>query len=79
VSGLSWQGKAPLQRRVVELLRQRVGIQGQVVETTLQQLAQELGSGFTLHDVHGVIVDLAEQGFFLGPHLSDRQFRGRLL
>jgi hypothetical protein len=71
--------KRPLQPQVVALLRRRTTVPGQIIEASYQDLAEELGNGFTARDVRVVLLELGRASYFLGrPHLSDREFRGRL-
>ena len=69
----------PLQARVVALLRSRVAIPGQIIAASYEELAEELGGGFTVHDVHVALSELGRASYFLGrPHVGAREFRGRL-
>lgn len=68
-----------LQVRVAALLRGRLAVPGQIIAATYEELAEELGSGFTAYDVRVALTDLQRQLYFHGwPHLSAREFRVRL-
>jgi hypothetical protein len=73
------QTRLPLRSRVVALLRRRITIPGQVVAASYEELADDLGSGFTARGVHLALLELGREAFVHGrPHLSGREFRGRL-
>jgi hypothetical protein len=75
--GVPSQGR--LQSRIVELLRRRVTIPGQVIAASYEELAAELGVGFTARDVQVALAELQRSSYFTGrSHLSEREFRVRL-
>lgn len=71
--------RTQLHARVAALLRRRVLVSGQVVASSYQELAEELGGGVSAYDVRTALVDLGREFYFHGrPHLSEREFRVRL-
>ncbi len=70
------EGRAPV-RRVTDWSF-RLPVPGQIIAATYEELAEELGRGFTAHDVHVALTDLRWEHYFHGrPHLSAREFRVR--